>query len=216
MNYMIHACPAREWYVNDFLIPSMEAQGINKNDIEVWMDRGGDGCLLSCLKSFTECGKREGGTWHLQDDIVLARDFREKTEAYDEGIVCGYMYRDFESLRPQEGDVPAVFMWNSFPCIRIPNELARDFCDWFLYDAQFRSTYREWLESGKHDDGFWKDFVTEEYDGRVINLKPSIVDHVDYLIGGSTINQDRDHMARSTYWEDEEIVEELKRKLAGR
>ncbi len=28
MRYMIHACPPRMWYVEEFFIPSMKAQGI--------------------------------------------------------------------------------------------------------------------------------------------------------------------------------------------
>lgn len=217
MEYMIHACPARDWYVNDFLIPSMVAQGIDKNDIEVWMDKGGDGCLLSCLKSFKECGDREGGTWHLQDDVVIAKDFKEKTEKYDEGIVCGYMFEGFEDSRPQPGSVPALFMWNSFPCIRIPNDIAKEFVDWFFNDARYRENYKDWLNSNKHDDGFWHDFITEvHYDDRVINLKPSIVDHVDYLIGGSVVNKWRGYFTRATFWEDEESVNELEQKLAIR
>ena len=216
MNYMIHACPERMWYVEKFLIPSMAKQGIPETDIRIWNDTEGKGNLFSCMDSFLDCGKRDGGTWHLQNDVIICSDFAARTKKHDTGLVCGFACRNFGPSLQEKGVVPAVFLWYSFQCIRIPNELARQFVDWFTYDAQFRESYKDWLESGKHDDGFWKDFVTEEYDGRVINLKPSIVDHVDYLIGGSTVNQDRDHMARSTYWEDEEIVEELKRKLAGR
>ena len=50
--YIIHACLDREWYVDEFLIPSMIEQGIPKENIEVWMDRNRDGCLLSCMKCF--------------------------------------------------------------------------------------------------------------------------------------------------------------------
>lgn len=73
MHFLIHACRAREWYVNDFLIPSMTAQGIHKEDIEVWMDSNNDGCLFSCMKCFYEMGNRgDGDTWHLQDDVLLS------------------------------------------------------------------------------------------------------------------------------------------------
>ncbi len=42
---MIHACPAREWYVTDFLVPSLIDQGISENEISVWVDRDGRGNL---------------------------------------------------------------------------------------------------------------------------------------------------------------------------
>ena len=35
MRVLIHACPARMWYVDGFLIPSLMAQGLGKNEIEV-------------------------------------------------------------------------------------------------------------------------------------------------------------------------------------
>ena len=38
MYYMIHAVPEREWYVEEYLIPSMISQGISPDEIEVWMD----------------------------------------------------------------------------------------------------------------------------------------------------------------------------------
>ena len=90
MRYLIHACPAREWFVEGYMVPEMKRQGIPEEEIEIWMDRNGDGNLMSCMKSFEECGKRNGGTWHLQDDVVLASDFAEKTRTHDDGLVCGF------------------------------------------------------------------------------------------------------------------------------
>ena len=42
--YIIHTCLDREWYVREYLIPDMVSQGIDENNIEVWMDKGRDGC----------------------------------------------------------------------------------------------------------------------------------------------------------------------------
>ena len=36
MNILIHACPQRMWYVNDFLVPMLREQG--GEDIEIWND----------------------------------------------------------------------------------------------------------------------------------------------------------------------------------
>ena len=214
---MIHACLEREWYVVEYLIPSMVAQGIPDENIEVWLDKNRDGNLLSCMKCFAECGKRSGGRWHLQDDVVIARDFRERTEQHDSGIVTGFFHRSWQTLSPKFGDVPAVFMFNSFQCIRIPDEIAGGCAEWFFNDAMYRDTYEEAVRINKMDDSLFYDYVVEAhgYD-HVYNLTPSIVDHVDYLIGGSVINKTRDHLARSDAWQDESVVDELKDKLRQR
>ena len=42
MKFLIHACPKRDWFVEGYIIPEMVRQGIDRSDIEVWMDRNGD------------------------------------------------------------------------------------------------------------------------------------------------------------------------------
>lgn len=218
MRYLIHACPAREWFVEGYMVPEMKRQGIPEEEIEIWMDRNGDGNLISCMKSFEECGKRDGGTWHLQDDVVLASDFAEKTRTHDDGLVCGFGRIGWQQLEPMPGKVSAVFMWNSFQCIRIPDEIAGECAKWFYEDAAFRDIYRRNVEENKYDDSFFYDFICEAHmDMTVLNLVPSIVDHGDCLTGGSVINGDRTIWARSSWWEDDEafrraqdIVKELR------
>ena len=193
----------------------MLEQGIEKDQIEVWMDSNRDGCLFSCMKCFAEYGKRGSGRWHMQDDVVISRDFREKTEKYNEGIVSGFYRREWQSFTPQEGRVPAVYHWNSFQCVRIPDKYIAECAEWFFTDAAYRDTYRETVESKKCDDSMWYDFLTEcHLEETVLNLNPSIVDHVDFLLGGSVINKWRGHYARGDLWEDEEAFENLKAKLA--
>lgn len=215
IKFMIHACKARMWYVNDFMIPQMTEQGIPRESIRVWLDDTGKGNLISCMDSFLECGKSNGHTWHLQDDILLCRDFVERIRGHPEGVVCGFYYIGFEDFEPQAGRVPAVFMWNSFPCIRIPDRIAGECAEWFYNDARYRDEYQDWVKSGKHDDGFWHDFYIEQHkEDWVFNMKPNLAEHVDYLIGGSVVNKWRGHMCRSSSWEDEELINELKDKLA--
>ena len=40
-----------------------------------------------------------------------------------------------------------------------------------------------------------------------------MVEHVDWLIGGSTVNQWRGYICRSDLWTDEALVDELREKL---
>lgn len=215
--YIIHTCLDREWYVQEFLMPSMIEQGIPSDNIEMWLDSNKDGCLFSCMKCFEYVGKKGGGRWHLQDDVCISSDFREKTEKYDEGVVTGFMRYEWQTLSPKAGKVPAVYMWNSFQCIRIPDALAGECAEWFFKDAAYRDTYKESVELNKHDDSLWFDFLVEQHtDLWVYNLSPSIVEHVDWLIGGSVINQWRGKAARGDLWEDDEAIEKLKDKLARR
>lgn len=214
MRYLIHSCPQRQWYVDDYLIPSMHAQGIE--DISVWEDTGGKGNLLSCMESFLDCGQYPGGTWHIQDDVVICMDFARRTVEHDDGIVCGYAYeRDVRKLGPRKGSVSVMDMWWSFPCIRIPNNLASECAEWFFEEASLRQEYASYIAARKYDDLFWKDFLLERYEGiRVLNLAPNLVDHIDYLIGGSVINKDRGRpVTRTAFWSDYSVVKELEEKL---
>lgn len=217
MNYMIHAAPAREWYVREFLIPSMRAQGIREREITIWMDREGKGNLKSCLESFRDCGRHRGGTWHLQDDVILCRDFAARTKANDEGMVCGFYCRNFGPI-PEAGRVPARFMWYSFQCIRIPDALAGEFADWAETDAVYRPQYQGLAREGKGDDSFFRDFILERHrDLWLTNLAPNLVDHIDYLIGGTLVNHARIiQINRSSCWEDENLVRELEEALKAR
>lgn len=219
MRYMIHACPAREWYVRGFLIPSMTKQGIPEDDITVWMDSTGAGNLASCIASFASCSQKDGETWHLQDDVVICRDFVERTRAAPDGIVCGFCVDCFEYEDAQDGETIARFMWqSSFPCIKIPNSIAGEFVEWFRNEAsQRRDDLAEYVTSNKKDDTLFYIFMLEHhFNMRVTNLVPHLVEHVDWLIGGSTINQYRGFVARAKYWQDENLILELSEKLASR
>lgn len=214
MKYMIHSCDPRLKYVREYLVPSMIAQGIREADITVANDDGHRGCLWSYMDTFWRL-KGDGGVWHLQDDVAISRDFAEKTAEHDEGIVYGFFHRHKSEEDMIPGKAPVVTAGYSFPCLRIPNEIAREFAEWFLTDAQFREAYQDKIAEKKYTDWFWKIFLKERHrDGYLYNLKPSIVEHVDMLLGGSTVNKWREGWCRATYWEDEETIEELKRKLA--
>lgn len=216
--YMIHVCPERKWYVDEFLIPSMIEQGISDSDIDVWYDAERKGNLASCMESFAACGERDGGTWHLQDDVIISHDFAEKTEIFDKGIVCGFVNEIFGPNPTMSGDnIPAPFMFNSFQCIRIPNRLAGECAEWVRTEAANDPQCQSWISSGKCDDSLWVEFIAQRHpDIRVTNLRPCIVDHIDFLLGGSVINKWRGYYARATWWDDEDLVAELTEKLAHR
>lgn len=218
MRYMIHACPPRMWYVEEFLIPSMRAQGIVEDDITVWNDEKMEGNLPSFLASMRACAEEPGGIWHLQDDVIISRHFAETTRENDDGLVCGFHCKNFGPFPTTKGWVPVNFAWYSFPCIRIPNDLAGRFVKWFDKVAVTRPAYAPQIRDRKSDDWFFSKYCLEaETDLRVLNLTPNIVDHVDYLIGGTLVNQARlIKVNRAAYFEDADLVDELEEKLKNR
>lgn len=215
--YMIHACPGRMWYVMDYLIPSMEAQGIRETEIEVWNDTEGKGNLFSCVESFKSSAKRPGATWHLQDDVIICRNFAERTREEHDGIVCGFACQNFGPNMQSKGKVPEIFMWYSFQCIRIPNETALEFTEWF--DVASRQTkYVTQVADRKHDDWFFREFMNERHrEDWVTNLSPNLVDHIDYMIGGTMINKDRRiQINRAKFFRDQDLIDDLEKKLKSR
>lgn len=211
--YIIHACPQRMWYVEDFLVPSMTEQGIERDQITIWNDAEGRGNLFSFMDSCKAQAGKDGGAWHMQDDAMICHDFAERTREHDDGVVCGFCYSGWEPGIPITGYVYSVLMWvGSFACIRIPHAIAAECAEWFYGDAVNRECFAEWVASRKKDDSFFRAFMVERHrDDKVLNLAPNLVEHVDYIIGGSVINQWRGHTARGYYFEDAYLTEELQK-----
>ena len=208
---MIHAAPRRMRYVEGYLVPELRRQGAK--DVTVWTDWEGKGNLRSCLESFASLRGVPGGTWHLQDDVLPGSDFVQRALAHDSGIVCGFCCRDFNHGRGCErtGFQRAREMWYSFQCIRVPNGTAAAFADWVL-SVREEPIYRDWWATGKRDDAFFRAFVQNRIPGVTVeNLAPNLVEHVDFLIGGSLINQGRAiAVLRSSRWEDKGEIAALK------
>lgn len=194
----------------------MIEQGIKNEDILLFIDTDSIGCLQSCITVFSNAPNRDmnDGIWYLQDDVVICGDFKELTERYDKGLVCGYCY-DLDLKKNVVGEVTPRDYWYSFPCIRIPNKIARDFVDWFYTDAVNNREYSIWIKSKKYDDSMFDIYMKDYYPDYVgLNLKPNLVDHIDYLIGGSIINSTRDQKeTHAVYFECSQLVDKLAKKL---
>ena len=213
--YMIHTYPKREWYVLKYLVPSMLKQGIDREDIIIISDRDGLGNLeswLSSLKQVTE------DTWHLQDDIIIASDFKDRTEvlSYLKTIVCGFVHYDFNTGSTLcTGFTIPKFMFMSFPCIFIPKALSDEFLQWF-YLPRTQIDCKEEIDSKKNDDFLFYKFILDRHlHMKIYNCKPCLVDHIDYLIGGSLVNERayEGQQVRAYYWNDEKLVKDLEKRL---
>ena len=211
--YMIHTCPKRKWYIDEFLIPSMTEQGIPHNDITVYNDVDEDGCLMAFMNSWKWL--KDGGTWHLQDDIIISSDFKCKTRAYDEGIVCGFV-NSYSDYIYETGYTTVEKMWYSMPCIRIPNDILKEMVIWFGI-PEVQEKYRSHIRNRKHIDVILWDFLKERHPGMgILNLAPNIVNHVDHLIGGSLINSKRTKGPEdimSLYWNEDCLITQLEGEL---
>lgn len=223
--YMIHTCNSREWYVDDYLVPSMVEQGISRKDITVWRDKNSEGNLASFVNSckwIAENKPRDGAIWHLQDDVVISERFFPETQKEYPGLACGFCNETFDAERTNYFGtelIPAM-MWFSFQCVRIPNMMAAGFVDWLENNCIPNHLYDEYVESGKCDDSLFRFYVTENYpDHPAYNIFPNIVDHIDYLVGGTTINHQRIGEKRVAIWRDhylDDAVVALEQKLKNR
>lgn len=221
--YMIHTYNDREWYVNDYLYPSLVEQGIPEDDIIIWQDKACIGNLLSFVSScrwITENLEPYNSTWHLQDDVCIAPNFREIAEKGYDGVANAFCNEIFDGERTNYfSNITVSGMWFSFQCILIPNRYLKGFTEWFD-SGKSREEFPEFVDSGKCDDSLFREYMMR-YEPKVpaFNIWPCIVDHVDYLIGGTTINHSRGQTAqRKAYWRDKDglldkAVAELERKL---
>lgn len=215
MKILIHACPQRMWYVNDFLIPMLQEQGAE--NIEVYNDTDKKGNLKACMDSFA-ARQGDGGTWHIQDDVLPSRDFVKKCIEHDDGLVYGFACRNFGDRLDAYGIVYAVDAWNSFQCVRIPDAYARECAAWVRGEKWITQSPSPELpimyKLGNGDDTFFHEFMAcmHPYDVAE-NLKPNIVEHVDWLLGGSSIQKWRDYIARAEFFEDTDLVDELRERI---
>ena len=91
----------------------------------------------------------------------------------------------------------------------------KEFKIWMYQKAVFDNKLFPLYQENKHDDTFFWQFIKQQHNREyVMNLVPNIVDHIDYLLGGSMINEARrEKVMRAAYWQDQKSVRELVKKL---
>lgn len=216
MKVLIHAYPKRMWYVTGFLVPELRRQGAD--EIGVWNDIEGLGNLRACMAAFaSRPGDGDEGTWHIQDDVLLCRDFVQRCRAHDKGVVYGFCCTAFTDDPSKAGRVSVRDAWHSFQCVRIPDAYARDCAAWLDGDAKLQGDYQTWIDSGKMDDSVFRAYLVAKHTRETVeNLLPSLVEHVDWIVGGSVLHPWRGYLARAYGWEDEDLIRELKEAVKGK
>lgn len=214
--YLIKTCESRRWYVEQFLIPSMVDQGISRSDIIFYFDINKVGCLETSMSAFAISEEFNcEGVWYLQDDVIISNDFKAVTEKYDGmyDIICGFC-RSTDPHRDIKGITNINHMWYSFPCLYVSKEIAVACAKWFYEDVVYNPEYRLWVNARKYDDSIFDIYVQDfKSDASVFLIYPNIVDHIDYLIGGSVVNAIRSDIMKSDYF-DKQLVENLREKLS--
>lgn len=208
--YLIHACNKRFWYVKEYLIPSMMLQGIPAENIFVYRDYNELGNLRafidSCNRIVYKCELNGiDGVWHLQDDVIISEDFANKTQLYDNGIVCGFTCA--YDKQPEEGyfQIYEHKMWFSFPCMRIPTAILKNFANWANLNLWQSKYFKGMVRRNNSDDMVFREWIYDNYPSTThLNLAPNIVNHIDKYLGGSLSNPQRDPAqdTMSIFWED--------------
>ena len=220
MKYVIQSCSSRLWYVQNFLVPDMLSQGIKESDICVLNDDDSLGCLWHYIRTCEIVLRKypnEPGVWRLQDDVLISSTFKEATEAAPKDIVCnGYLATEESDDYDKVGLVAVKDYWYSFPCIYVPNEITRGFLEWFKYKVVREGKHSKQLQKRKYDDYFfWLSMQAQRKDALILNMYPNIIQHVDYLLNGSVVNQKRKAgKAKAYYWLETEREEELAQRIA--
>lgn len=217
VRYMIHACPKRMWYVNDFLLPSMYEQGIKEDEIVVWNDDQGWGNLRSFVESMrfvSEHFSLDEAIWHIQDDVLLSGDFKAVADKAN-CLAYGFCNDDFDKEgKHTYGYVEMIDSWHSFQCVCIPNHYADEFYKWFHYLETQTFRLMPYLKRNQNDDMIFRAWTHEEKKNDPCwNINPNIVEHVDYLLGGTTLHGRRPPRV-SSYWSESERIRNLERAIA--
>lgn len=209
MKYLIHAYSKRIWYVEQYLIPSMLKQGILRENISIYNDDKGEGNLHACMNAFSTVDDNDECTWHLQDDVIICKNFKEMTERYNSGLVAGFSSYYDDQKHGGPGEVTQDKMWFSFPCILIPNQYARECSEWVNENIIGNDVYKRYWEKGTNDDWCFRQYLNAFHkEDPALNLAPNLVDHIDYLLGGGSGGL-RQKQCRSQYFKDLDVVEEL-------
>lgn len=219
MKYLIHSSNKRINYVRNYLIPSMLKQGIRESEIILFNDEIGLGNLTSFLSScnYIKNNYPNEGIWHLQDDIIISSEFRKKSIEYTKNydIVCTYVCENFnKELLDKVERQPIENIWLSFPCIYIKANITTAFLKWIENEILKKQRFLKYYNTNKMDDFIFCNFLQETRPVYYIyNSNDGIVEHIDYLLGGTSIKNKKHKNIKNLnyyfkendllkYWED--------------
>lgn len=213
MRFIVRCFYPRMWYVNNFLIPSLERQNIHP---DVIMDDGRMGNLRGFVYTMDYIARLyppNDATWVLQDDVLISSRFADVARSVNKDVLtCAFASKLGDGDRVKfTGFQPMRRSWMSFQAIMIPNRYCAPFVEWFDTVVKKGDFFRKYYESNKADDFFFQRFLWEKYpNDKVLNLCPNIVEHVDGIIGDSYCNPQKIGRNVSKYWFENDLKNKLK------
>lgn len=208
--FLIHTCKNRAWYVYNFLVPELKRQGVCDERIKIYNDDNMDGNLKAYLNSIDLINKyNDVLVVNLQDDMWISEDFVQFVESLSSDyskiynlFCCFYDGNNKHNV----GFVDGHKSWFSFGCIIIHNSVMLQFLDW-MHSTKVQNKYKNLIASNKNDDLLFKNFLIDN-NMKSFNVGRSLVENVDTLIGGSSINK-RDFVIHNSYWTNKKAIEQL-------
>lgn len=213
--YVIHTSPKRIDFVNEYMLPCFERYGIR--NIEVWNDEK----MQGQLNAWTECAwwiaLNKGdydGVWHLEDDVVPCKKFKEISEALakQDIIVQGFTTNcRFTGFKGRTGIVPLDDLPYGMQCFYVPQRFLKGylyFIDKYVKTKLYKS--RQYDCGTLYSDNVFKGYLKRFYPNIIVNiLENCMVEHIDYLIGGRSVKGEKTDR-RACRFDNYEEVERLK------
>lgn len=215
MNYLIRATTKRMWYVEKYLIPELESQGCGKlgRNIKIFQDDSGNlSSFMNMCKYILSHYKSDDFVWVLQDDVYPCDNFHYMTNKYARTEVNGFC-SGYDNIH-LDGIQHTSNSWLSFQCKNFRVDIIELFVKWFFENHE--KEFGSFVRANKYDDSIYYRFEKSMND-YILNLNPNIVEHVDYLIGGSIVNKNRTpeeaELMKSQNFEDVNKIKALEEKL---
>lgn len=205
MRIMIHGVPKRQKHI-EMMEAILVSQGAHPEEILLYMDNDMKGNLQATVSSYEYLAERildpTEQIWHLQDDVVICKDFVERIKIIQEegpyNIICAFCSKVDESIHP--GATLPRCMWYSFQCIRMPVGLSTGFAEW-IRKGEHSVNRRRKIAANKYDDSLFREYMLEKHPYYpVVNYSPNLVDHRDDMCGGSIVNPGREQPLRALYY----------------
>ena len=190
---------------------------MEKDDIIVLNDVSGMGNLRSFLFMCNYVVKNDiGDSWYLQDDILLSSNFvKTCMEMRKDIVVNGFVYADpagNDNYKYVGLQKPNRY-WFSFPCCYIPVKYIQEFLRWFD-EILVAGKYKKMISRNMYDDlFFWKYMQEKHAEHHIYNASPNLVNHIDYMLGGSCLPYQKCKIRHAYFWNEPEKIEEIQKRI---
>lgn len=215
--YAIHTSPKRFDFVKEYMFPCFWRYGVR--DIAVWNDESMHGQLsawVDCAKWIMQEKANYDGTWHLEDDVVPCKKFKEISEdlAADGIIVQGFTTEcRFADFKGKTGVLPVEYLPYGMQCTYIPNRYLDgfiSFTDNYVKTGLYKK--RQYDCGTLYSDNVFRGFMRKYHKGDMVNvLDNCMVEHVDYLIGGRSVGKQPKVDRKARKFDNYEEVRRLER-----